>query len=119
MCVGFAVLDAVYFWLARLAGYSDPFRELPELSVVIVGFNTTFPMVAFMLRRGMPRRPTMEMAAAMGIWAIILLVLGWTGVLPKENLALMEHGLMMPIMLVSMFLRLDLYTGRVDHPHAG
>jgi len=112
MCVGFAVLDLVYFWAAGLAGYTNPFRQLPMLSVLVVGFNMTAPMAAFMLYRGMPRRATAEMSAAMAIWATSLLLLGWLTILPKENLALMEHGLMMPIMLIPMLLRLDLYTGR-------
>jgi hypothetical protein len=54
----------------------------------------------------------------MAIWALTLLMLGWLAILPKENLALMEHGLMMPIMLIPMLLRLDLYIGRA-RPSAG
>jgi hypothetical protein len=55
------------------------------------------------------------MSAAMVIWAIVLLGFGWLGVLPKSDLALLEHGLMMPVMLIPMFFRLDLYTGRAAH----
>jgi hypothetical protein len=36
MCVGFAVGDLIYFWAAGLFGYSEPFRQLPELSVMVV-----------------------------------------------------------------------------------
>jgi hypothetical protein len=115
MCVGFVVLDAAYFWAARSFGYSEPFSQLPELSVLVVALNMTAPMAAWMLFRGMRRRPTAEMSAAMVIWALALLAFGWLGVLPKERLALLEHGLMMPVMLVPMFLRLDLYTGRTGH----
>jgi hypothetical protein len=118
MCIGFAVLDLVYFWAARLFGYSDPFSELPELSVLVVAFNMTAPMASWMLFRGMPRRPTAEMSAAMVVWAIALLGFGWLGILPKGRLALLEHGLMMPIMLIPMFFRLDLYTGRAGNMHA-
>lgn len=117
MCVGFMVLDLVYFWAAGLAGYSDPFTQLPELSVMVVAFNMTAPMAAFMLWRGMPRRPTAEMSAAMVIWGIMLLTVGWLGLVPKTNLALAEHGLMMPVMLIPMLLRLDFYTGRGHTPH--
>ena len=60
-----------------------------------------------MLYRGMPRRAAAEMAIAIAIWAFALLLLGWLAILPKENLALMEHCLMMPIMLS----RLDPCTG--------
>ncbi len=115
MCIGFALGDLVYFWAAGLFGYSHPFRQLPELSVLVVTFNMTAPMVAWMLFRRMPRRPTAEMAAAMPILALVLLGLGWLAILPKTDLALWEHGLMMPVMLIPMFLRMDVYTGRAGH----
>jgi hypothetical protein len=115
MCIGFALGDLVYFWIARQFGYPHPFGQLPELSVLVVTFNMTAPMTAWMLFRRMPRRPTAEMAAAMPILAIVLLVLGWLTVVPKGELALWEHGLMMPVMLVPMFLRIDVYTGRMGH----
>jgi hypothetical protein len=115
MCVGFAVGDLIYFWAAGLFGYSEPFRQLPELSVMVVTFTMTAPMTAWMLFRGMPRRPTAEMSAAMPVLATALLALGWLAILPKGDLALLEHGLMMPVMLAPMFFRLDLYTGRAGH----
>ena len=113
MCIGFAVLDLVYVWAAGFLGYSEPFRQLPELSVVVVTVNMTAPMAAWMLFRGMPRRPIAEMSAAMPILAIVLLALGWLGTVPKGDLAVLEHGLMMPVMLIPMLFRLDLYTGRL------
>lgn len=115
MCVGFVVLDLVYFWIAGGFGYTDPFRELPELSVLVVGFNMTAPMALWMQFRGMPRRATAAMSAAMVVWAVVLLVLGVAGVLPKSELALLEHGLMMPVMLVPMLLRIELSTGHMGH----
>jgi hypothetical protein len=115
MCIGFAVGDLVYFWAAGLFGYSEPFTQLPELSVLVVTFAMTAPMAAWMLSRGMPRRPTAEMSAAMPILAIVLLAFGWLAIVPKGDLALLEHGLMMPVMLIPMFFRLDLYSGRAGH----
>jgi hypothetical protein len=115
MCVGFAVGDLIYFWAAGRFGYSEPFRQLPELSVLVVTFTMTAPMTAWMLFRGMPRRATAEMSAAMPILALVLLALGWLTIMPKGDLALLEHGLMMPMMLIPMFFRLDLYTGRAGH----
>jgi hypothetical protein len=115
MCVGFALGDLVYFWAAGLFGYSEPFGELPELSLLVATFNMTAPMAAWMLFRGMPRRATVEMSAAMPILALVLLAFGWLAILPKGDLALLEHGLMMPVMLIPMFFWLDLYTGRVGH----
>jgi hypothetical protein len=117
MCVGFAVGDLLYFGIAGLFGYSDPFSDLPVLSVVVVTFTMTAPMTAWMLFRGMPRRATVEMSATMPVLAAILLVLGGVGVLAMGNLALLEHALMMPVMLVPMLLRLNLYTGRSGDSH--
>jgi hypothetical protein len=117
MCIGFAVGDLIYFWAAGRFGYSEPFSELPELSVLVVTFTMTAPMVAWMLFRGMPRRETAEMAAAMPVLAIALLALGWLALVPKSDLALLEHGLMMPAMLVPMVFRLDFYTGRAGRSH--
>jgi hypothetical protein len=115
MCIGFAVGDLVYFWAAEQQGYSEPFRQLPELSVLVVTLTMTAPMTAWMLFRGMPRRATAEMSAVMPVLAIVLLALGWLEIMPKSDLALLEHGLMMPVMLIPMFFRLDLYTGRAGH----
>jgi hypothetical protein len=115
MCIGFAAGDLLYFWLAGLARYSEPFTELPYLSIVVVTCSMTAPMTASMLYRGMPRRAIAEMSAAMPVVAIVLLGLGWLGAVQPANLALLEHGLMMPAMLVPMFRQLDLYTGRAGH----
>jgi hypothetical protein len=50
MCIGFAVGDLVYFWAAELLGYSEPFAELPTLSVLVVTLSMTGPMTAWMLQ---------------------------------------------------------------------
>jgi hypothetical protein len=111
MCIGFAIGDAIYFGLAGLAGYSKPFSELPELSVLVVTVSMTVSMTAWMLFRGMPRRRVIEMSAVMPVLALVLLICGWAGIIPMGDLALTEHGLMMPAMLVPMLLSLAFYTG--------
>jgi hypothetical protein len=118
MCVGFAIGDLVYFWAAGQRGYSDPFAELPVLSVLVVTFTMTAPMAVWMRFRGMPRRAMAEMSASMPALALVLLVLGWLAVVPTRDLALLEHALMMPVMLIPMLLRLDLYSGH-QHPAHG
>jgi hypothetical protein len=112
MCIGFAVGDLIYFWAADQFGYAKPFGELPELSVLVVTFSMTAPMAVWMWYRRMPQRAIAEMAAVMPLLAVALLALGWLSVLPMGDLALWEHGLMMPAMLIPMFLRLDLYTSK-------
>ena len=114
MCIGFAVGDLVYFMAAGLLGYSAPFRELPELSVVVVAVQhdsaddrlDVLPWHAATLE--------LPMSTPMVMLAIVLLACGWLGFVAKRDLALLEHGLMMPAMLIPMLLRLDLYTGRAD-----
>ena len=96
-----------------MPGYGEPFSDLPVLSVLVVTLTMTAPMTAWMLYRGMPRRPVAEMSATMPVLAVVLLGLGWFGILPLGDLALLEHGLMMPVMLVPMLL-IDLYTGRAN-----
>ena len=115
MCIGFAVGDLVYFWVAGLFGYSEPFADLPTLSVLVVTFAMTAPMTAWMRFRGMPRRAIWEMSATMPILALILLILGWLGLVPMGDLALAMHVLMMPVMLVPMLLHPGLYSGRIHH----
>jgi hypothetical protein len=111
MCIGWAVGDAIYFAIADPLGSSEPFRDWPELSLAIVTFTMTAPMVAWMRFRGMARRPTAEMAAAMVVLALLILVAGGLGLAAMDTLPWLAHGLMMPAMLVPMLLRLDLYTG--------
>ena len=118
MCIGFAVGDLVYFSVAGLLGYREPFSELPVVSVAVVTFTMTVPMMAWMLHRGMPGRAIWEMSAVMPIVAVMLLLLGALGVLPMGDLALLEHGLMMPAMLVPMVLRPGLYSGELHHAPA-
>ena len=62
----------------------------------------TAPMTAWMLFRGMPPRATAEMSAVMPVLAIVLLALAWLAIAPEGDLALLEHGLMMPAMFIPM-----------------
>jgi len=112
MCVGFMVGDAIYFLIAELAGYSQPFSDLPALSVFVVTFNMTAPMVAWMRYRHHDPRMIREMAGSIIVLAVIVLMAGLTGVIPQSDMALAVHGMMMPAMLIPMLVHLDLYTGK-------
>jgi hypothetical protein len=117
MCIGWAAGDLVYFAVADPLGSSEPFRDWPELSLAIVTFNMTAPMVAWMRFRGMATRPTAEVAAGMVVLAVLLLAAGWLGIAAMSALPWLAHGLMMPAMLIPMLLRLELYTGHVMGAH--
>jgi hypothetical protein len=111
MCIGWAIGDLVYFAIADPLGSSEPFSDWPELSLAIVTFNMTAPMVAWMRFRRMASRPTAEMAAGMVVLALAILAAGWLGIAAMNTLPWLAHGLMMPAMLVPMLLRLELYSG--------
>jgi uncharacterized protein involved in response to NO len=115
MCVGLAVLDLVYVAIAAWFGYSEPLAELPVLSLLVATFNMTAPMAGWMAVRHMPQRAIVEMSAAMVVLAIALLAFGLVGLIPMSQLALLEHALMMPAMLVPMLLRVDVYAGHLGH----
>lgn len=118
MCVGMVLLGPVYTWAAGLAGYGDPYFQLPELTALVLAFNMTVPMVAWMRFRGMDWRSNAEMSVAMGIEAVLIIAayrLGFVtnfSVNGTSNLFMLQHTLMMPAMLVPMLLRLEAYTGK-------
>jgi hypothetical protein len=112
MCVGIAIGDVIYVAVAGAAGFADPFGQLPVLSLVVVTFSMTAPMVAWMRFRGMDWWLVNEMTASMVVLAILILAGGLLGLVPMGELARVEHLLMMPAMLVPMLLRVDEYTGR-------
>lgn len=121
MCIGIIALGVVYNWAMGLVGVSNPYVRFPEFSALMLAFNMTLPMVAWMRIRGMAWRPIIEMAAAMVVEAFAIVVLYWMGLLANEavgnqsTLWLWQHGLMMPAMLVPMLLRLHVYTGGMHH----
>ncbi len=121
MCVGMVALDPVYKWAAGQFGIGDPYLQLPELTALVLAFNMTVPMVAWMRFRGMDWRSNAEMSAAMVIEAVLIIAafrLGFVtnfSVNGSSNLYLLQHGLMMPAMLIPMLLRLDVYTGKHCH----
>ena len=118
MCIGWALGDVVYFAIADPLGSSEPFRDWPELSLAVVTFSMTAPMIAWMRFRGMPARPTAEMAAAMVVLALLILAAGRLGLTAMSGLPWVAHSLMMPAMLVPMLLRLELYTGHAMGAHS-
>src|ERR671930_325543 len=67
MCVGFAIGDLIYLWVAGKFVYFEPFSELPELSVVVVTLTMTAPMVAWMGYRGMARQASAARPLSLGI----------------------------------------------------
>ena len=115
MCLGEVVLDMLFFGGAWLIWHSNLISQFPELSTLVIAFNMSVPMVVWMRFRGMEWRPTWEMTGVMFAEAIVLIGVSWLGIIARSSLVLWQEALMMPVMLIPMLLRLDLYTGRVGH----
>jgi hypothetical protein len=126
MCAGGVTLYVLLFAAGpALIGYADPRLQLPELSVLAIALFFTVPMALWMRFRGMAWRPILEMSgAAMGV-ALLLIGLGWLGILSQAGLREFAGpafcGPACVAMFGAMLFRLDLYTGLSGHhmAHAG
>jgi hypothetical protein len=122
MCAGGTVLHLAFFALGGTAGYSDLPQTAPVFSLSVIAITYTLPMAAWMLFRGMDRRPTLEMSLAMLVPAILLIGLAWVGTIATGDLSAWASarycGPACVAMVVAMLPRLDLYTGRTGH-HMG
>ena len=97
----------------------DAFRtSYPEVSLLLIAATLTGPMTAWMLFRGMPLRPTLEMAAAAFVVVLALIVAAAAGVSPSAATVTVGSvcGFSCGAMLVVMSARFDLYSG--GHHHA-
>jgi hypothetical protein len=118
MCIGGGLLNLLFFWAAGQVGYPDLRQQLPELSLLVIAFNVTLPMVAWMRFRGMAWRPIWEMAGETIALAILLLGLAWVGIIPRSGLREWQInfcGVACALMFIPMLFRLDHYTGRMGH----
>jgi hypothetical protein len=118
MCIGGIPLIVLFFVGAANIGYPDLVQQSPELSVLAMGFVLSLPMLAWMRFRGHEWRPTLEMASTTIVVGVLLVSLGWLGILAKSSLFEWMRSLACPAMIVPMLFRLDLYTGHhASHQH--
>jgi hypothetical protein len=115
MCIGGVPLIMLFFWGAAQFGYPDLLQQFPELSILVIAFILSLVMTAWMRFQGMGWRLTLEMSSTTIILGMVLVGLGWLGILPRNSELEWLKGLACAVMLVPMLLRLDHYTGRMDH----
>ena len=113
MFLGMAVLGG----LARLAfaaagGSLDD--AAAEIRVLLMGFNMTLPMVAWMQYRGHSSARNVEMAASMILPSLLAAALAWTGALGTGGALALQHAVMIPAMLGVMLWRHEEYS----QPHS-
>jgi hypothetical protein len=118
MCLGGVPLIILFFVSAAKIGYPNLFQESPELSVLVVGFILALPMTAWMRFRGHDWQSTLEMASTTIILAILLVTLGWLGILARTSLFEWLTRFACPVMIIPMLFRLEMYTGNhASHSH--
>lgn len=92
--------------------------EHADLHAMIMATNMSAGMTLWMYHRRHTWRQIGEMAAAMYLPFVVLLVPHWTGPLSGSELLTSGHVLMVPAMLGVMLVRWDIYAQ--DHrQHAG
>ena len=112
------MLAAMFAGMAVLGGAAELLLPAPGTAVELIGmaFAMTVPLVAWMRYRGHAWRPCTEMAASMVIPTIGVLTLLATGAMTDlGGLMALEHGVMLPAMLVAMLLRPREYSGHAHH----
>ena len=110
MLVGMVVVGAAVRGVLALAGLEFPARY-PELVALEMAFDMSVGMVAWMRLRGHGWSSTLEMVAAMFAPALGLFPLLWLGVLSGEDLLVVQHLAMFPLMYLIMVRRRAGYGG--------
>jgi hypothetical protein len=80
MAVGMFAAGAVLSIAVGLTSWGEVTSQYPTLSLVVMAAGMSIPMGAWMLFRGMGRRNSFEMAAAMVVPVIPFLILVWFGI---------------------------------------
>ncbi len=109
MLAGMVVLGGLAELVFAAAGssFSD---TSAELQVLLMGFNMTLPMVAWMSYRGHAIGRNVEMAASMIVPSLVAALLASVGVLGAAGALALQHGVMIPAMLGVMLWRYDEYS---------
>ena len=104
MMIGMVVLAPV--WLLAWPGLADR----PDLETIVMAFDMTIAMAAWMRLRRHPWPHITRMCGAMDLGFVLVLPAYWLGVLSAEAMMSLGHVLMLVLMLVAML--------RDPHRHA-
>jgi hypothetical protein len=109
MFVGMAVLGGLVRGTLAVLGLEMP--DQPELISLEMGVYMAVGMVAWMRHRRHGWASTLEMAGVMFVPALALFPLLWAGAVSGDDLLMLEHVLMLPLMYVVMRRRRSEYGG--------
>ena len=113
MMLGMCVLGAAFGAFHELAfgsGFAAAWRDHVGLAAFAMAFNMTVPMVLWMRYRGHSWERSGEMAAAMNLPVLPLLVLYGFDVIPARGVLGGQMMLMIPAMLAAMLYRKEEYS---------
>jgi hypothetical protein len=114
MLLGMGVLSGLAHLAVAASGGS--LGDAPgSFRVLLMGFNMTVPMVAWMSYRGHPRAQNMEMAAAMIVPTLSAAALAAAAVLSTGAALGVQHAAMIPAMLGVMLWRYEHYSQAHAH----
>ena len=109
MFAGMVVLGGLAALIFAAAG-SSLSKAPGAFQVLLMGFNMTVPMVAWMSYRGHPRTHNTEMAASMIVPTLAAAALAAAGGLSAGGALAVQHVVMVPAMLGVMLWRYDHYS---------
>ena len=109
MLIGMAVLGAVVRMSCVVTGHED-LLDHPGFGAPIMATNMTIGMVVWMRHRRHGRAAIGEMAAAMYVPLVVLIIPFWVGLLGGSALLGLMHVLMLPAMVIAMNHRRDEYV---------
>jgi hypothetical protein len=109
MVAGMVFLGAILRLIFTLLGYSD-LLDQTEPRTLLMAVNMTVGMSLWMRYRGHTWASVGEMAGAMFLPFVALLVAFWAGLLSADAIMLGGHVLMLPFMAVVMLRRRDEYA---------
>jgi hypothetical protein len=121
MMLGMCVLGGAFAAIHNMlfgSGFADAWRDHVVLAAFAMAFNMTVPMVLWMRYRGHSWERGGEMAAAMNLPLLPLLVLNWFDAIPIRGVLGLQMMLMIAAMLGVMLYRKDEYSApHSEHRH--
>lgn len=123
MMLGMCVLGAAWGAFHELvfgSAFADAWRDYVGLAAFAMAFNMTVPMVLWMRYRGHSWERCGEMATAMNLPLLPLLLLYSLDLIPAPAVLGLQMMLMIPAMVLAMLYRKDEYSAphqTARHPH--
>lgn len=115
MGVGMLVLGGARAGVLHLIDVEISSNRQPEIAALLMAFDMSVGMVAWMRYRGHAWPGTLEMVGAMFVPVVLLAPLTLAGAMSGHALMMVMHIAMLPLMLVVMLRRREEYSH--DHKH--